>query len=147
MIRMLIAVLALLGLSACTPTTTSSGYPENRHAANCFTGYHVFDLEVRVPAQYGQVLALTQHSNDASGLRPVCRLALDDDPIPGIGYPIYSGEVNAGQSGICVSARTSSGGHILSCASAAQVRRAVDAPLGSTASLIRLSQWQPYPSS
>lgn len=145
MIRFFVAVLALVGLSACTPTTGSSTYPENFMAANCFSGYHVFDLEVTVPARYGQVLALTQHSNDSSGLRTVCVLAVEEYNIPGIGYPIYSGEVNAGDAGICVSARTSTGDHLLSCAPASQVRRAVNAPLGSTASLIRLSQWRQYP--
>lgn len=144
MIRYLIAVLALVGLSACTPTTTIS-YPENFTATNCFTGSFAFDLEVQVPRSYGQVLALTQHSNDSSGLRTVCRLVPDNGPfLPGNGYPIYTGEVDNGRDGICVSARTTQAGHLLSCASAAQVRRAMTAPMGSNANVIRLSQWQTF---
>jgi hypothetical protein len=143
-IRMLFAVLALVGLSACTPTVTVS-YPENFTAANCFTGSYAFDLEVQVPRSYGTVLALTQHSNDSNGLRTVCRLVPDNGPfLPGNGYPIYTGEVDNGRDGICVSARTSAAGHLLSCASASQVRRAMNAPLGSSSNVIRLSQWQQF---
>ncbi|QXT41233.1 hypothetical protein [Gymnodinialimonas ceratoperidinii] len=144
MIRFLFAALALIGLSACTPTTTVV-YPENYTAANCFTGTYAFDLELEVPPAYGQVLALTQHARDRDGIRTVCRLVPGANPTPfGQGYPIYSGEVDGGRDGLCVSARTSSGGHILSCAPTSQVRRAMNAPAGTRASTIRLSQWQAY---
>ncbi|MEX3014815.1 hypothetical protein [Gymnodinialimonas hymeniacidonis] len=138
MIRMLVAVLALVGLSACTPTTTTV-YPENYTAANCFTGNYVFDLEVYVPDEYGRILAMTQFSNDSNGLRTVCRLVPEPNPIPGFGYPIYSGEVDNGRDGICVSARTQNAGHVLSCASQSQVRNAVRS--GGT---IQLTRWQPF---
>ena len=138
MIRMFVAILALIGLSACTPTTTVT-YPENYTAANCFTGNYVFDLEVYVPDEYGRILALTQHSRDGSGLRTVCRLVPEENPIPGFGYPIYAGEVDNGSDGICVSARTSNAGHVLSCASASQVRSAIR-----SSGTIQLTRWQPY---
>ncbi|MBY4892642.1 hypothetical protein KUL25_07680 [Rhodobacteraceae bacterium N5(2021)] len=144
MIRFFVVVLALVGLSACTPTTTTI-YPENYTAANCFNGTYAFDLELNIPPAYGQVIALTQHSIDSAGLRTVCRLVPGPNPTPfGQGYPIYTGEVDNGRDGLCVSARTSAGGHVLSCASAAQVRRAMSAAPGSRASAIRLSRWQPY---
>ncbi|WP_341861949.1 hypothetical protein [Gymnodinialimonas sp. 57CJ19] len=144
MIRFALAVLALVGLSACTPTTTVI-YPENYTAANCFTGNYVFDLELEVPVAYGQIMALTQHSRDNAGVRTVCRLVPGPNPTPfGQGYPIYSGEVDNGRDGLCVSARTTNGGHVLSCASSSQVRRAMNAPAGTRASTIRLSRWQPY---
>ncbi len=138
---MLVAVLALVGLSACTPTTTTV-YPENFTAANCFTGDYVFDLEVYVPDEYGRILAMTQHSSDSAGIRTVCRLVPEPNPISGFGYPIYSGEVDNGRDGICVSARTSNAGHVLSCASQSQVRNAVR-----TGQTIQLTRWQPYGSS
>ena len=141
MIRMFAAVLALIGLAACTPTTTTT-YPENYTAANCFTGNYVFDLEVYIPDEYGRVLAMTQFSNDSNGLQTVCRLVPEDDPIPGNGYPIYSGEVDNGRDGICVSARTTNAGHVLSCASASQVRAA-----SRSNGTIQLTRWQPFGSS
>ena len=144
MICSFIAVLALVGLSACTPTTTTI-YPENYTAANCFTGSYAMDLELDIPSSYGQILALTQHSSDSAGLRTVCRLVPGPNPTPlGQGYPIYTGEIDNGRDGLCVSARTSAGGHVLSCASASLVRRALHAPEGTRASTIRLSRWQPY---
>ena len=139
MFRMLFAVLALVGLAACTPTTTSSSYPENFTAGNCFTGHYVFDLEVYVPGEYGRISAMTQFSNDSNGLRTVCRLEPEANPIPGFGYPIYSGEVDNGGDGICVSARTANAGHVLSCASANQVRSAIR-----TGNAIQLTRWQPF---
>lgn len=146
MIRMLFAALALVGLSACTPTSsTTTIYPENFSAANCFTGSYAFDLELAVPNNFGRILALTQHSNDSAGLRTVCRLAPGPNPTPlGNGYPIYTGEIDNGRDGLCVSARTSAAGHVLSCASASQVRSAMNAAPGTRASVIRLSQWQNF---
>lgn len=138
MIRMLVAVLALVGLAACTPTSTTI-YPENYTAANCFTGNYVFDLEVYVPDEYGSILAMTQYSNDSNGLRTVCRLAPEPDPVPGFGYPIYSGEIDNGNDGICVSARTSNAGHVLSCASSGQVRNAIR-----SGGAIQMTRWQPF---
>jgi hypothetical protein len=137
-IRIALAVLALVGLSACTPTS-STIYPENYVAANCFTGDYVFDLEVYVPSEYGTINAMTQFSNDANGLRTVCRLVPEPNPIPGFGYPIYSGEVDQGRDGICVSARTSNAGHVLSCASQRQVANAIR-----TGNNIQLTRWQPF---
>lgn len=75
----------------------------------------------------------------------MCRLVPGPNPTPmGQGYPIYAGEVDNGSDGLCVSARTSAAGHVLSCASASQVRRAMQAPDGTRAATIRLSRWQPY---
>lgn len=144
MIRLFVAALALIGLSACTPTTTTI-YPENYTAANCFTGSYALDLELDIPPAYGQVLALTQHSSDSAGLRTVCRLVPGPNPTPfGQGYPIYTGEIDNGRDALCVSARTSAGGHVLSCASSTQVRNALLAPEGTRASTIRLSRWRPF---
>lgn len=147
MIRFFVAILALIGLTACVPTSTSTSFPENYTAANCFTGGYEFDLAVNVPPAYGRVLALTQHSNGSDGLRTVCRLVVDDNPLPGDSYPIYAGEVANGRAGICVSARTTNAGHVLSCASAAEVRRAMSAAPGSNGALISLSRWQNFPGS
>jgi hypothetical protein len=142
-IRLLPVLLALAVLTACTPTTTVT-FPENYTAATCFTGQYAFDLEVSVPPEYGRVLALTQHARGSDGLRSVCGLVVEDDPLPGDSYPIYSGEVDEGRDGICVSARTANAGHVLSCAPAAEVRRAMNAPLGTEAARVRLARWQAY---
>ena len=148
MVRLFFAALALIGLAACVPAPNSS-YPENYTAANCFTGNYVFDLGISMPAEYGQIVALTQYSNGSGGLEPVCRLEV---PLSGRlsiidTYPIYAGEVDQGRDGICVSARTTNAGHVLSCASSAEVRRAITAPIGSTAAVVLLNRWQNFPNS
>lgn len=145
--RFVIALATTASLSACVPATTGSGsdFPENNDAASCYTGYHAFDLQVHLPADAGELRALTQFSEAGGQLSSQCRLDITDVASHSPGYPIYTGEVDTGNAGLCVSARTTARGHILSCASRAQVARAVDAPLGTTGSVLRLTDWQPYP--
>lgn len=147
--RVFLVAAALVGLSGCvsTPTGGSSSYPEHYDAASCYSGYHAFDLQVHLPSDAGEVLALTQFSEANGQLATQCRLIAGDVNNHSPGYPIYTGEVDTGNRGICVSARTTGRGHILSCASRAQVARAVDAPLGTTRSVLRLTNWRPYPGS
>lgn len=146
MTRVLMTLCVLAGLSACTPTQMAS-YPENTTTAACFTGTHAFDMEISVPQDYGRVLALTQHARDAGGLRPVCRLVTDAGTLGRGSYPVYTGEIDNGRDDLCVSARTTNGGHVLSCAPASQVRAAMVAPQGSAANRIRLTRWSPFPGS
>lgn len=146
MIRMLFAVLALVGLSACTPTTTVVD-GATYSSASCFSGPYVFDLDVRVPASYGPVSALTQYANGPRGLEFTCNLVGYGYPVQDTDFPIYLGEVYGGTSGLCVSAVTVNRGRVLSCASEAQVRAAIAAPIGSPGASIRLTQWQAFPTS
>lgn len=146
MIRFFIIILALIGLSACTPTTTvvdGSTYS----SASCFSGPHVFDLDVRVPASYGPVSELRQYANGPRGLEFTCNLVGYGYPVQDTDFPIYLGEVYGGTSGICVSAVTVNRGRVLSCATDAQVRAAVSAPIRSPGATLRLSQWQAFPTS
>ena len=139
---------ALLLASACTPTTTTTiigGFPEHRTTDRCFTGGPVLTVVPVVPSGEGRVLAMTQLANRNGQLESVCRLNTAGDIRQG--YQVYSGEVHGGNAGLCVSARMSSGNHILSCASAAQVREAMARPLGSSGNTIRLTSWTPYPGS
>ncbi len=145
MIRMLFAILAFVGLSACTPTTTTTIGAASYATAECFIGPYVFDLDVRVPASYGPVSQLTQLANGPRGLETTCNLVGYGYPVQDTDFPIYLGEVYGGTSGLCVSAVTVNRGRVLSCATATQVRAAVSAPIGSAGSLIRLTQWQSYP--
>lgn len=142
MLRLVIICTAMFGLVSCMPA--AGAFPENRNSESCYLGYHAFDLQVVLPASSGQVLALTQYAETGGQLAPVCRLDISGLGGTGPGYPIYTGEVDTGRSGICVSARTSDSGHIVSCASAAAVARAIDAPLGTTRSQIRLDDWRPF---
>ncbi len=147
MIRFLVAVLALVGLSACTPTTTTTIVDGNSYAeAECFSGPHVLDLSLSVPAQYGPIAELTQYANGPNGLEMSCNLIGFGYPLTSSAYPIYLGEVYGGTAGLCVSALTVNSGRVLSCASDAEVRRAIAAPLGTSGSVIRLTRWQPFPS-
>lgn len=146
MIRFFFIILTFIGLSACTPTTTvvDGG---TYSSASCFSGPYVFDLDVRVPASYGPVSELRQYANGPRGLEFTCNLVGYGYPVQDTDFPIYLGEVYGGTSGICVSAVTVNRGRVLSCATADQVRAAISAPVGTPASLIRLTQWQAYPSS
>ncbi|WP_224815344.1 hypothetical protein [Hasllibacter sp. MH4015] len=146
MIRLLVAVFALIGLAACTPTTTVVG-ANTYSSASCFTGPHVLDLDVRVPASYGPVSELRQLANGPRGLEFTCNLVGYGYPVQDTDYPIYLGEVYGGTAGLCVSAVTTNRGRVLSCATADQVRAAINAPLGSPGATIRLTRWQSYPSS
>jgi len=144
--RLLIALTGLAALSACVPTTgPNAAFPENQMTRTCFTGAHAFDLDLTLPRSYGRVLALTQFSETAGNLTPVCTLNPTHIDNTGGGYPIYTGEVASGRTGLCVSARTELQGHVYSCASQAAVARAVDAPLGSSGAVIRLNRWQSFP--
>lgn len=144
--RLFLALTGLAALSACVPTTgPNAAFPENQMTRTCFTGGHVFDLDVALPRSYGPVLALTQFSETAGNLTPVCTLDPTYIDTGEGGYPIYTGEVASGRTGLCVSARTELQGHVYSCASQAAVARAVDAPLGSAAATLRLSRWQSFP--
>ena len=143
--RLILILSTLIALSACVPSTGTTGFPENQMTGTCYQGYHAFDLDVALPRSYGPVLAVTQFSETAGNLTPVCTLnAADLDGGP-TAFPIYSGEVASGRTGLCVSARTELQGHVYSCASQAAVARAVDAPLGSAGATIRLNRWQSFP--
>jgi len=144
--RLFFALIGLAALSACVPTTgPNAAFPENQMTRTCFTGAHVLDLDVALPRSYGPVLALTQFSETAGNLAPVCTLDATNLGGGGTSYPIYAGEVANGRTGLCVSARTELQGHVYACASQAAVARAVDAPLGSAAATLRLSRWQSFP--
>lgn len=133
-----------LALAGCTPTTTttvSSGFPENFQTTQCFSGNYALTVALDVPREYGRVLASTQFENGAGGLQTVCRLVGD-----GRVFDVFTGEVSNGASGLCVSLRTQNAGHVLSCASQRDVRRAVNAPRGTAADIIPLTRWQQFPS-
>jgi hypothetical protein len=128
---------SILVLSGCVTTS----FPEQNITANrCADGPNSFDIFVDVPAEYGLIQALTQYENTGAGLVPICLLAETNGTFAG-----YSGEVSNGRSGMCLSARTSAAGHVLSCVSSAEVRRAIDAPAGSRANTLDFFEWRPYP--
>lgn len=102
---------------------------------------------MRVPASYGPVSELRQYANGPRGLEYTCNLVDYGYPVQDTGFPIYLGEIYGGTSGICVSAVTVNRGRVLSCATDAQVRAAVSAPIGSPGATLRLSQWQAFPTS
>ncbi|WP_044006842.1 hypothetical protein [Jannaschia sp. CCS1] len=143
MFRYLVAVLTLIGLSACTPTTTTIVGGTSYASASCFSGPYVFDLDVRVPASYGPVSQMRQYANGPNGLEYTCNLVGYGYPVQDTDFPIYLGELYGGTSGLCVSAVTVNRGRVLSCASEAQVRAAV----ANTGSTLRLTQWQDFPTS
>lgn len=147
--RFLFVILAGLVLAGCvtTTTTTVGSYPENRTTARCFSGGHVFDLDTNLPASYGRIYAMTQFASSDQGLEPVCRLVVPGTRlVRDTDYPIYAGEVDGGNAGLCVSARTETAGHVYSCASAAQVRRAMAAGPNRPDGTIVLSTWRPLTS-
>ncbi len=133
---------AALGLSGCVSTTTSTtaAYPENVQTTACFSGGYAFSFQVAVPQQYGSILAMTQHQRSSTGLTSVCRLTGGNGS-----YQAFSGEVANGGTGMCISARTRNAGHVISCASQSEVRRALNAPAYSGADVINFTQWSPYP--
>ncbi|MEM9319025.1 MAG: hypothetical protein AAGA70_08460 [Pseudomonadota bacterium] len=142
--RLFISILVIaLGVSGCVPTaSTRTVFPENVQSTQCFTGAYAFSFFVDVPDNFGQVLALTQHERTGSTLRSICRL-VDGD---GAGaYDAFTGEVSDGRSGMCISARTQAAGHVISCASPAEVRRAISATSGSSANTIDFATWSAYP--
>jgi hypothetical protein len=59
-------------------------------------------------------------------------------------YSAFTGEVSNGRSGMCISARTTRAGHVMSCVSAAEVRAAIAAPSGSSADTIDFTVWQGF---
>ena len=144
MYRLITVLLTIVGLSACTPTTfTANSFASSQ----CFSGPHVIDLDVRIPAAYGPVAELAQLANGPRGLEYSCDLVGFGYPVEDTDYPIYAGEIYGGTSGLCVCAVTTNGGRVLSCATPSQVAAAVSAPLGTRASVITLRSWQPFPSS
>ncbi|QBY01249.1 hypothetical protein E2K80_11360 [Rhodophyticola sp. CCM32] len=152
MIRLLISLIALAFLTSCvTDKTGPDFYPEHVSSSRCFAGDHEFSVFVDVPSRFGAVQALTQMARTSSGLESVCTLTLPSArgwTAPGgrvqTSFDIYAAEVYDGNAQLCVSARTS-GGHIISCASQSQVRRAIAAPLGSSGAVINLTNWRAYP--
>ena len=141
--RIAVAVLTFaLVVAGCTPTITSTAnYPEHIQTTQCFSGGYAFSINLVVPREYGRVLAATQHEDGANGLTSVCRLVGD-----GRFFEVFTGEVSGGNSGLCVSLRTQNAGHVISCASRSDVRRAINASQGSTADVINLTQWRAFPS-
>lgn len=133
----------LIALSGCVPATTgtNAAYPENFQTTQCFSGDYAFTVALDVPREYGRVLASTQFENGSAGLSTVCRLVGD-----GRVFEVYSGEVSNGASGMCVSLRTQNAGHVISCASQRDVRRAVNAPRGTAQDIIPLTQWRQFTS-
>lgn len=140
--RLAFAILAgSLALAGCVPTsTTTNVYPENFQTTQCFSGQYAFTVALDIPREYGRVLAATQFENGSAGLQSVCRLVGD-----GRVFDIYTGEVSNGASGMCVSLRTQNAGHVLSCASRAEVRRAINAPAGTVGDIVPLTQWRQFP--
>ncbi|MEJ6395354.1 hypothetical protein V8J82_18985 [Gymnodinialimonas sp. 2305UL16-5] len=138
MLRFFFVSLVLIGLAACTPTTTTQVAANGYSGASCFSGDYVFDLDVNVPTQYGGVQSLAQYANGPNGLEFTCDLVADIYPVRNTDYPIYRGEVYGGGAGLCAVAQTTHGGELISCASQSQVARSV-----STGAEIRLSRWQP----
>jgi len=146
MVRLFLAALALIGLTACVPSTTIVGQG-TYNTASCFSGPYVLDLDVRVPPSYGPVSELVQYANGPRGLEFTCDLVGYGFPVQDTDYPIYAGEIYGGTAGLCVSAVTTNRGRVLSCATPGQVQAAFNAPIGTPASTIRLTQWQAFPSS
>lgn len=124
-------------LTGCVTTSTTEAFPEHYQSSQCFAGGYAFTANVAVPREYGRVLALTQHRGAPGNLTTVCRL----DGTGGA-FSVYTGEI-AG-SGVCVSARTQNAGHVMSCASTSEVRRATRAGIGAWDNVIDFDDWRTY---
>ncbi len=139
-----IAFAFVLTLGGCAKTSAIYFFPEHVQSSTCYSGDFAFIAFVDVPENYGNVLAMTQHVQSDTELTPVCRLDLGEDFNGFTSYLIYDGEIENGDAGFCVSARTTRAGHVMSCASEAAVQRTLRATPTDIGRTITLEHWQPY---
>lgn len=140
--RVILVLLSVGILSACVPEDNGY-YFENTRTERCEGGAQNFALNISVPREYGRIHAMTQHANTSQGLVSVCPLNVGDGGSNHYYYG-YSAEAYDGNAGICVSARTSNAGHVMSCVSRADVRRAMASDRAAHAYTLQFTQWSPY---
>ena len=111
-------------------------------ATSCATGRHIADAQVVPSASIGRILRATQFAWDGGNrLVNVCDLTPERGDFVGY-WPLFSGEVDRTFAGICIQLTGTDGRAWYSCATAQAVQRAIDAPIGATASRLHFDGWQ-----